>query len=270
MKKADIYRSFSYFAGMCLIAFNWKNHPEYKLILVGNRDEFFERPSASLGKWEHGFFAGKDLKAGGTWMGMHPNGRFATLTNYRDLKNPKKDPKTRGNLVKDFLESEISPFEYLKGIEVEKYNYEGFNLIVGDQNHLFYLSNYKDGIEEIHPGLYGISNALLDTPWTKLEMAKNCLAKNIEEDLLDYGSMFEVVQSKKMDADELLPETGATYHQEKHLSAQFICIDDYYGTVNSTILLWKHSGEVVMLERTFDQLKGETSDSKIEFEMIKS
>ena len=269
MKKVDIYLPFLYFADMCLIAFNWKNHPEYKLILVGNRDEFFERPSTSLGKWEQGFFAGKDLKAGGTWMGMHPNGRFATLTNYRDLKNPKKDPKTRGNLVKDFLESEISPLEYLKRIEAEKDNYEGFNLFVGDQDHLFYMSNYKDGIEEIQSGLYGISNALLDTPWTKLKIAKNRLAQNIEVDRLDYDSMFEVVHSKKMDPDELLPDTGATYHQEKHLSAQFIRIDDYYGTVNSTVLLWKHSGEAVMLERTFDQLKGETSDSKVEFEVFK-
>ncbi|AFL84231.1 hypothetical protein Belba_1625 [Belliella baltica DSM 15883] len=253
---------------MCLIAFNWNNHPEYKLILVGNRDEFFERPSASLGKWEQGFFAGKDLKAGGTWMGMHPNGRFAALTNYRDLKNPKINPKTRGDLVKDFLESQIPPLEYLKEIEAEKHNYEGFNLLVADQEHLCYLSNYKDGIEELQPGLYGLSNALLDTPWTKLNMAKNRLSKNIEEGQLDYNSMFQVVHSKKMDPDELLPDTGATYHQEKHLSAQFIRIDDYYGTVNSTVLLWKHSGHVMMLERTFDQLKEEISDSKVEFEVL--
>ncbi len=252
---------------MCLIAFNWNDHPEYKLILVANRDEFFERTSAVLDYWETGFYAGKDLRAGGTWMGMHPNGRFATLTNYRDQRNIKKDAKTRGNLVKDFLESDLSPIDYLKKIDSEKEQYEGFNLLVGDQEGLYYLSNYKDGIEEIQPGLYGLSNALLDTPWSKLVLAKNKLAEHLDAEQIEAASLFEVVHSKKMDSDELLPDTGATYHQEKHLSAQFIRIDDYYGTINSTVLLWKHSGEVVMLERTFDQLAGKTKDTQVEFQV---
>ncbi|MFD2035645.1 NRDE family protein [Belliella marina] len=253
---------------MCLITFSWNNHPDYKLILVGNRDEFFERPSEALHEWGEGFYAGKDLRAGGTWLGVHPNGRFATLTNYRDLKNPKKNPKTRGDLVKGFLESDASPYEYLKKLDDEKDQYEGFNLFVGDQHSLFYLSNYKDGIEEIKPGLYGISNALLDTPWPKLTKAKKQLEVKIEEQQLDMESLMEAVHSQKMDPDELLPDTGATYHQEKHLSAQFIRIDDYYGTVNTTVLLWKHSGEVEMLERTFDQLNGRLEDSLVNFKVM--
>lgn len=252
---------------MCLIAFNWNNHPEYKLILVANRDEFFERPSSSLSKWEHGFYAGKDLKAGGTWMGMHPNGRFATLTNYRDLKNPKVNPKTRGNLVKNFLEADVDPYQYLKTLDLEKHHYEGFNLIVGDQKGLFYLSNYKDGIEELSSGLYGLSNALLDTPWTKVNLAKRQLQEKLDRNLIDLSELMQVVTSRKMDPEELLPDTGATLYQEKHLSAQFIRIDDYYGTVNTTVLLWKHTGEVEMLERTFDQLNDAKIDNLVKFKV---
>ncbi|MCH7399950.1 NRDE family protein [Belliella sp. DSM 107340] len=252
---------------MCLITFSWNNHPDYKLILVGNRDEFFERPSESLHKWQEGFYAGKDLRAGGTWLGMNPNGRFAALTNYRDLKNPKANPKTRGDLVKNFLETDVDPYQYLKNLEEEKDQFEGFNLLVGDDKGLFYLSNYKDGIEELNSGLYGLSNALLDTPWTKVNVAKQKLQEKLESDLFDKSVLMQAVHSKKMDPDELLPDTGATLYQEKHLSAQFIRIDDYYGTVNTTVLLWRHTGEVEMLERTFDQLNDAVIDNFVKFKV---
>ncbi|MCH7408754.1 NRDE family protein [Belliella sp. DSM 111904] len=252
---------------MCLITFNWKNHPKYKLILVANRDEFFQRPSAPLHKWESGFYAGKDLKAGGTWMGVHPNGRFAALTNYRDLKNLKKNPKTRGNLVKDFLEGGSSPFDFLKRVALEKDDYEGFNLLVGEGDSVFYFSNYKEGIEEIEPGTYGLSNALLDTPWTKLTLAKSKLRQSIANDMLDPVQLMQVVHSKKMDPEELLPDTGATLYQEKHLSAQFIKIDDYYGTVNTTVLLWGNDGKIEVFERTFDQINDVTSDQKVSIQV---
>ncbi|MCH7402847.1 NRDE family protein [Belliella kenyensis] len=250
---------------MCLITFNWKNHPKYKLILVANRDEFFQRPSAPLQKWESGFYAGKDLKAGGTWMGVHPHGRFAALTNYRDLKNPKENPKTRGDLVKDFLEGDTSPSDFLKQVDLDKDNYEGFNILLGDGQSMFYFSNYKEGIEEIEPGLYGLSNALLDTPWTKLTLAKSKLQQAIDENALDPEELMQVVHSKKMDPDELLPNTGATLYQERHLSAQFIKIDDYYGTVNTTVLLWGNDDKIEIIERTFDQIKNIASDQKISF-----
>ncbi|SNS01636.1 Uncharacterized conserved protein, contains NRDE domain [Belliella buryatensis] len=254
---------------MCLIAFSWKNHPAYKLVLVGNRDEFFERPSAPIQQWEAGFYAGKDLKAGGTWLGIHPNGRFATLTNYRDLKNPKKDPKTRGDLVKNFLEGDIHPYEYLQAINKEKDRYEGFNLLVSDGDSMFYLSNYKEGIEEISPGVYGLSNALLDTPWTKLNRAKDKFSEIIENGESRLEAYFDAIHSRKQDPEELLPDTGATLYQEKHLSAQFIRIDDYYGTVNSTVLRWEYSGKVEILERSFEQLKDLYFDTQIDFQIEK-
>src|SRR5690606_1814904 len=137
-------------------------------ILVANRDEFFERESGSLQLWPKGFYAGKDLQRGGTWMGFHPKGKFAALTNYRTGKNSGKPLLTRGNLVRQFLENEEGPFEYLHRIEGEKGQYQGFNLLVADGEEMGYLSNYFPDIVKVSPGVHGISNALLDTPWPKV------------------------------------------------------------------------------------------------------
>ncbi|ERM82634.1 hypothetical protein P872_06385 [Rhodonellum psychrophilum GCM71 = DSM 17998] len=250
---------------MCLIAFNWNNHPEYKMVLVANRDEFFERPSAPLQLWDSGFYAGKDLRAGGTWMGIHPNGRFATLTNFRDLKNPRKDPKTRGNLVKDFLEGALDPKEYLTMIQKEKDEYEGFNLVIGNHEKLYYLSNYADGIQEVEPGLHGLSNAFLNTPWEKVKIAKSGLLEKIEAQELDLENLIPTLHSRQMEPDHLLPDTGLSVREEKQLSAQFINVADYYGTINSTVILWKHTGEVEMMERTFHQVEKRFADRKVIF-----
>ncbi|WP_040490746.1 NRDE family protein [Indibacter alkaliphilus] len=253
---------------MCLLAFNWNNHPKYKLILVANRDEFFERPSQSLHQWESGIYAGKDLRAGGTWLGMHPSGRFAALTNYRDLKNPKKYEKSRGDLVKNFLEGDKNPYEYLKEIAAEMQEYEGFNLLVGDQNNLYYLSNKSSGgIKQLSPGIYGLSNAVLETPWRKLVKAKENLEEHLAEGNFQMESLMKGQHSKETESPELLPDTGATPEQEILLSAQFINVGNYYGTVNSTVLLWDEKGQVEMMERVFDQVKGTHEDTKVDFKI---
>ena len=252
---------------MCLLAFNWNNHPEYKFILVANRDEFFERPTQSLHLWEQGFYAGKDLKAGGTWLGLHPNGRFATLTNYRDLKNLKQNAKSRGDLVKNFLEGSTGPLEYLQEIEKEKDLYEGFNLLVGQGDDLFYLSNKKEGIYKLENGLYGLSNALLETPWSKLVKAKENLHAKIDNDEIELNSLREVLLSKAIEPDRFLPATGATLEQERMLSSQFINVGNYYGTINTTVLLWKHSGEVELKEVRYFQAENRTEENLVEFQM---
>ncbi len=236
---------------MCLIAFNWENHPEYKMILVANRDEFYSRPSEPLHMWDSGIYAGKDLKAGGTWMGMSPSGRFAAITNFRDLSNRKKNAETRGNLVKDYLEGDLGPKDYLLHVMGEKDKYDGFNLIVGDPKGLFYFSNFGESIQQIKPGLYGISNAFLATPWEKVRLAKSNLKKHINKNLLHPKELIKVVNSKSTAPDHLLPKTGVPSELEKKLSAQFINIVNDYGTMNTTVLLWKHSNEVEIVERTF-------------------
>ncbi|HSI75168.1 MAG TPA: NRDE family protein, partial [Lunatimonas sp.] len=166
---------------MCLIAFNWQNHPVYKMVLVANRDEYFERPSASLHLWEEGFYAGRDLKGGGSWMGMHPNGRFAALTNYRDISNEKELNSSRGELVVDFLKGEMTPLDYLGFLQQRKMQYNGFSLLVSDGSKMYFLSNYQEEVQEVVSGFHGLSNALLDTPWPKVERAKSDLSNYLHE-----------------------------------------------------------------------------------------
>lgn len=234
---------------MCLIAFNWADHPEYRLILVGNRDEFFQRPSSSLHLWPEGFYAGKDLKSGGTWMGFHPSGRFAALTNYRGPDAPPQNPISRGHLVKDFLESRQKPLEYLSQVQEKKHHYEGFNLLVAEGEQMAYLSNKRMEPETVAPGIHGISNAFLDTPWPKVEQAKKELQEKIAKGELDEDSLLRLLQSKSYASDKTLPDTGVSREMEKILSAQFIQMGEEYGTVNTTVILWKHNGEVVIKER---------------------
>src|SRR5690606_25961105 len=234
---------------MCLISFNWDAHPIYKLILVANRDEFLDRPTSSLHLWESGIYAGKDLKGGGTWLGFHPKGKFAALTNYRDLKNPKKNPVSRGNLVKDFLENEQDPFDYLKSVQKIMNSYEGFNLLVADNTEMGYLSNNRLNPEKVSPGVHGISNAFLDTPWPKVESAKADLINLISQNQIEEDSLINLLQSQTLVPDELLPFTGVSLEMERILSAQFIKNGNEYGTVNTTVLLWKHDGNVVIKEK---------------------
>ncbi|WP_158855867.1 NRDE family protein [Lunatibacter salilacus] len=237
---------------MCLIAFNWQNHPDYKMVLIANRDEYFERPSASLHLWEEGFYAGKDLKGGGTWMGMHPNGRFAALTNYRDISNEKERTSSRGELVVDFLKGEMTPFDYLECLQQRKNEYNGFSLLVSDGTKMFFLSNYQEEVQEVDYGFHGLSNALLNTPWPKVQRAKSDLSNYLHETHIpETETMVGLLQSVKTAPTDKLPNTGLNPLIEKSVSAQFITLDDYYGTVNTTAVLWKHNGEVQIREVRF-------------------
>lgn len=250
---------------MCLISFNWLDHPIFKLILVANRDEFFDRKTSSLELWPTGFYAGKDLKGGGTWMGVHPKGKFAALTNYRSLTGFKKSPISRGFLVMEFLENEEAPFEYLHRIQNKKDQYDGFNLLVADGNEMGYLSNYIPGPEKVSPGIHGISNSILDTPWQKVIHAREDLSDLINQKEVNESTLMGLLQSKGFAQDELLPDTGVSLELERMLSAQFIRNGNTYGTVNTSGILWKHDGSVVMIERRTIAPMGET---RKEFKMV--
>lgn len=235
---------------MCLITFNWLNHPVYKLVLTANRDEFYNRPSFPLHKWEEGFFAGKDLKAGGTWLGIHPDGRFAALTNYRDMDNEKPGSLTRGELVTSFLTQNESPLAFLERLKLRKGSYNGFNLLVADADEMYFFSNYQDHIEKVGPGVHGLSNAFLDTPWPKVVKARSEMLGLLGKNDISVDDGLGLLQSKALAPQELLPSTGLAPQLEKAVSSQFIEVDDYYGTVNTTTLFWKHDGEVTIKERT--------------------
>jgi len=251
---------------MCLMTFNWLNHPDYKLILVANRDEFFDRPTAPIHHWDSGFYAGKDLRGGGTWMGIHPDGKFAAITNYRDIQNIRHDATTRGNLVKDFLEGNEDPFTYLQRVKPNMQDYDGFNLLVAQDDQMYYLSNYGKKIVEVKPGLHTLSNILMNSEWSKEKLAKDQLKDNIKSNRIGPDDLIALLKSEVILPDHLLPNTGATLVQERALSAQFVRLADYYGTVNTSALLWGHDGKVIMKERTY-YYKEEAEDNLLLFNM---
>lgn len=235
---------------MCLVAFSWRTHPEYPLIISTNRDEFFERPTQAMHIWESGFYAGKDLKSGGTWMGFHPNGRWSLLTNYRDFPNPRNAKISRGKLVQDWLENDSSAEEYLKEIQKNQDQYDGFNLLVSDGEKLFYLSNYSPDIQEVQPGIYGLSNGLLNDPWPKVELAQQQLEQLIKTEF-STNDLLNILKSKETYPPEKLPKTGIPTEMETSLSAQLIRMPGKYGTVSAAAVVQHKSGLVELKQRSF-------------------
>ena len=236
---------------MCLVAISWKTNPHYPLLISANRDEFFHRPTDSLHQWESGIFAGKDLQSGGTWMGFHPDGKWALVTNYRDFTKSKKPEISRGKLVTDFLENEISPGNYLDKVAAFKEKYDGFNLLVSDGDSLFYFSNYGEDPLKIDPGIHGLSNGLLNEPWPKTELAKTQLELASSKNPSDT-QLLEILKSRETYPLEQLPKTGAPTEMEIQLSSQLIRIAPNYGTVSASAVLRDRNGKTLIKERSFD------------------
>lgn len=224
---------------MCLITFQWQPDTDKRLILSANRDEFVQRPAQPLHAWPdaEGVYAGKDLSQGGSWLGVHKSGRFAALTNHRNMRSPgPKNPASRGNLVIDFLTSNISPLEYLTILEKKSALYAGYNLLVADQHQLAYYSNKSaEPARILAPGLYGLSNDLLDTPWPKVESAKHKLATWLQPPN-DQAPLCQLLSSTVIADDSLLPDTGIGLEMERILSSEKI-ITPNYGTRCSTGLI---------------------------------
>lgn len=248
---------------MCLVAFSWRVHPHYPLLISANRDEFFDRPTQFLHRWDSGITAGKDLRGGGTWMGFHPNGNWALLTNFRDFHRPRKGEISRGKLVENFLLGSMPPDGYLKVISKEKDRYEGFNLLVSDGKKLFYFSNYGKEVVEIPPGIHGLSNGLFNEPWPKVTLAKKQLA---ELDRANEKSLLDILKSPETYPLELLPKTGASAQMEIELSAQMIRLAPNYGTVSATAVIQNQTGITQITERTYHWNPEIYSDQKISFQ----
>lgn len=236
---------------MCTILFSWKQHPEYQLILAANRDEFYRRAAAPAQFWEENpsLFGGKDLVGGGTWLGITKTGRFAALTNYRDLDMIDEDAPSRGRLTMDFLEGSMSPNSYLETISQSDTIYNPYNLLVGDKQDLAYYSNIQKEIRLLQPGLYGLSNALLDDPWPKVIEGKEKLQKTMESTDLSLDSLMDFLENKEMAPDEELPHTGIPFQMEKGMSALFIELPAF-GTKCSTAVLM-NTQEVGIREKTY-------------------
>ncbi len=238
---------------MCLILFAYQHHPRYRLVLAANRDEFYARPTAGLGYWpdQPQVLAGRDLEQQGTWLGVNRQGCLAAITNFRDPRNIKVNAPSRGHLVSDFLIGTSPPGEYLQRIAESAERYNGFNLLVGDAGNLFYFSNRGGPPRELQPGLYGISNHLLDTPWPKIDRGKQALSQVLEQEQdLAPEKLFDILQDQTLAPDDQLPDTGIARDWEAALSAVFIT-SPHYGTRSSSVVLIDRDGRVSFDERTW-------------------
>jgi len=231
---------------MCLIVFAWQVIPSVPLIAAANRDEFYQRATAPAGSWpEHPqIYAGRDLQAGGSWMGITQPGenggpsRFAAITNIRAPSEHKDNAPSRGQLVSDYLAGDMTPQEYVAAIRPSADQYNGFNLVLGDRDTLIWYSNKGDhdprNGQPLESGIYGLSNALLDAPWPKVLKTKAQFAS-----LLCLGApeeaFFEMLSDTTPASDQRLPETGVPLELERVLSAVRI-ESPGYGTRTSTVV----------------------------------
>ncbi len=250
---------------MCLCLFAVNAHDEFPFILIANRDEFRTRPASKAALWEDqpNVLAGKDLQGMGTWLGMNKSGKIAFLTNYRHPDYFNRKGPTRGTLVSNFLTSERNGKEYLDSIQKPK-EYNGFNLVVGSPDELFYYSNVEGKVKPINPGVHGLSNAFLNTSWPKVDDGKEKLKSAIEQNNLSSDSLFSILADGSFAHETELPSTGVSSELEKVLSAKFINTPNY-GTVCSTVIKINRQGKCFFEEKTFNE-KGLES-GKVSFEL---
>lgn len=238
---------------MCLILFAYKMD-DIDLLVASNRDEFYNRPTAPARFWDDApnVLGGRDLEKMGTWMGITKNGRFAALTNYRNPTERTEHKRSRGEVVSRFLTGQDSPEYYMRQMQQQRNTYPGYNLIAGDMQSLYYYSNVENKIRLLTPGLYGLSNHLLDTPWPKVQKGKAGLKECLEA-AKDYSfdCLFATLQQAEQAPDEELPSTGVSLDWERKLSPLFIQTPGY-GTRSSAVLLRKQE-EIRFAERVYEE-----------------
>lgn len=242
---------------MCTLLFAWQVDPALPLIVAANRDEFYARPTAAATRWarEHTadgtapeVAAGRDLEAGGTWLGVTREGRFAALTNVREPFVPTpRGARSRGELVAEFLRGGATPAAYLAGLRPD--SYAGFNLVVGDRESLWYLSNRSGPARALGPGVYGVSNAALDTPWPKVRRGREELARLVAVGEATPAALLALLADATPAPDAELPDTGVGVAMERVLSPLFIASPGY-GTRSSTAVVVHQGGAVELCERS--------------------
>jgi uncharacterized protein with NRDE domain len=263
---------------MCLLVFAWNAHPHYRLVFAGNRDEFHERPTAPMAWWNEsdapdgridpaagGILAGRDLKAGGTWLGLSRNGRFGVVTNFRDLQKAEPNAPSRGELITRFLARDVSAQQFSDGLAPDAAGYAGFNLLLADANGMVYLSNRALALSRALPsGIYGLSNHFLDTPWPKLERTRERFKSLMSAPDPSPDALLAMLNDREPTREHLLPETGLSREWELLLSSPFI-VDERYGTRCSTVVMIRHDGQVLARERRFDAAGRSTAMDEFTF-----
>lgn len=238
---------------MCLILFAYRIHADYPLVLAANRDENYARPTQPAGFWDDQprIYGGRDLESGGTWLGINNDGAFAAVTNFRDGNAARHSTRSRGELVADYLRNGQSPASYVTEVSAKAGEYNGFNLLAGNIDELHWLSNRSDAPSIVKPGVHGLSNHLLDTPWPKVELGRTrvtALLDRHENELID--GLFQILAERTIAPDDTLPETGVGLARERVLSPAFIASSSY-GTRASTVVLIDKRRTVTFVERSY-------------------
>lgn len=238
---------------MCLIAFAWRAHPRYELIVAANRDEFHRRPTAAAGFWPEApqLLAGRDQQQGGSWCGITRQGRIAAVTNYRDPSLPELGKRSRGHLVRDFLLGSEDVTLSAQAVEARKQEFSDFNLLLGDRGSLYYIGSRNPGPTQLSPGVHGLSNGRLDMAWPKVRHACAGVEALLQQEEIVIDDLFAVLGSRHIATDAELPDTGIGLQMERFLSAPFI-VSDGYGTRASTVILLGVDGDARFVERRFD------------------
>lgn len=251
---------------MCLALIAHAAHPAYRLVIAANRDEFHARPAAPAAWWPEGFLAGRDLKAGGTWLGVDRRGRVALLTNVRDPSRHDPAAPSRGALVPRLFAANVAPAASLPTLIDEAARCNGFNLIAGGAAALTWGSNRAPAPIALDPGIHGVSNHLLDTPWPKLVRTKAALRRWCDATGSgdDLAPLFALLADTERAPDAMLPATGVTLERERMLSSPFIVSPDY-GTRCSTIIAIDHRGAARFVERSFDAAGRATGEVDFHF-----
>jgi uncharacterized protein with NRDE domain len=250
---------------MCLLVLAWRMHPRYRLIVAANRDEYHERPAAPLARWGEppGILAGRDLRAGGSWLAVDSARRFGVVTNFRELQEVRPAAPSRGSLIPDYLGGSRDPRGFFGSLEPRAAEYAGFNLLLADSGSLWYGSNRASPFaRELPAGVYGLSNELLDTPWPKLTRVKSRFGAWLGEPQATAAGLFALLadRSQALLGDAPASTGGLPREWERILSAPFV-LHPVYGTRCSTVLLLEPGGALYLAERRFDsagECRGET------------
>ena len=255
---------------MCLIAVAVGLRTDMPLVLAANRDELFARRTKAAHFWDDApqLLAGRDLEQGGTWMGLAQRGRFAAVTNFREGSGLRGGQRSRGWLVRDYLMCDLSPERYLAELQSDADRFSGFNLLLGVGPRVWYWSNRAGAAHELPPGVHGLSNHLLNTPWPKVERAKArlaALANAPAESLAQH--LFDLLADDRCAPDDELPSTGVALEWERVLSSAFIRTPEY-GTRSSTVVLLHADGRVLFEERGFDAQGAQTHQHRYELPMF--
>lgn len=249
---------------MCLIVFAWQAHPRYHLILAANRDELHNRPAEAAGWWQDHpeMLAGRDLAAGGTWLAVGKSGRFATVTNYREDRQAAAGLLSRGDLVTGFLAASSSPLGFAGSLQDSRY--AGFSLLLAAGDELAYVSNRGEAPRLLPPGVYGLSNCALDTPWPKLVRSRDRLRRLLRDDFVGEDSLLHLLGDTNEATKEEAENGALPYPLPQFQSSPFI-VSQEYGTRCSTALLHGCDGTVTFSERRFDCDGDLSGQSRFEF-----